>query len=60
MEEVIVTYVECEKYKEKKYHVEENRGQEIISNRQKWCECSKTVERKAVHPIEGKAQQGST
>ena len=34
-EEVIVTYVECEKYREKEYHIEENRGQGVISNRQK-------------------------
>jgi len=35
--EVIVSYVECERYGQKEYHVEENREQRVISDRQKWC-----------------------
>jgi len=30
-------YIEYEKCKEKGCHVEENKGQGMISNRQKWC-----------------------
>jgi len=60
MREVIVMYVECEKCGEKGCHVEENRGQGVIRNRQKWCGCSKGRERKAVYPREGKAQQRNT
>jgi len=33
IEEVIVTYVECEKCREKGYHVDDNRGQEVIRDR---------------------------
>jgi len=33
MKEVIVTYVECKRYGLKECHVEENRGQGVISNR---------------------------
>jgi len=39
--------------------VEENRGQRVISNRQKWYRYLKTVKKKAACPLEGKAQQGS-
>jgi len=35
IEEVIVLYVECKRYGQKEYHMEENREQEVISNRQK-------------------------
>jgi len=45
---------------QKEYHVEENREQRVISNRQKWCGCQRRKEMKVVHPIEGKVQQGST
>jgi len=34
-EEIIVLYVECERCREKGYHVEENRGQEVIKDRQR-------------------------
>jgi len=34
-EEVIVTYVECERYRKKGCYVEENREQGVISNRQR-------------------------
>jgi len=36
--------------------MEENKGQGIISNRQKWCGCPKTVERKVAYLLEGKVQ----
>jgi len=35
MEEVIVTYVECKKCGKKGCHVEENREQEVIKDRQR-------------------------
>ena len=35
MKEVIVSYMECERCRQKGYQVEENRGQEVISDRQK-------------------------
>ena len=47
--EVIVLYVVCERCGQKECHVEENRGQGVISDRQKWCGCQKR-----------KAQQSST
>jgi len=40
--------------------VEENRGQGVIRNRQKWWGCLKGREEKAVYPRERKAQQDST
>jgi len=51
--------VECERYGQKGCHIEENRRQGVILNRQKWCGCQKRKEIKAVCPIEGKVQQGS-
>jgi len=47
--EVIVSYMECKRCRQKGYQVEENRGQGVISDRQKWCGCQKK-----------KAQQSST
>jgi len=35
MGEVIIIYVECNRYEKKGYYVKENRGQEVILNRQK-------------------------
>ena len=35
MKEVIVTYVQCERYEEKGYHMEKNRRQEVIKDRQR-------------------------
>jgi len=35
--EVIVLYVECKRYRQKGCHVEENREQRVISDKQKWC-----------------------
>jgi len=37
--EVIVMYVKCERYEKKGCYVKENRGQEVISKRQRWCGC---------------------
>jgi len=50
--------VECEKYRLKEYYVEKNRGQGVISNRQRWYKCSKREEKKVAHGQEfQKAQQ---
>jgi len=57
--EVIVMYVECKRYGKKECHVDENRGQGVISNRQRWCGCQKRKEEKVVWPRETKAQQSS-
>jgi len=54
---VIVLYVECKRYGQKECQVEENRGQRVISNRQKWCGYQKRKKTEAVHPKRGKAQQ---
>ena len=58
--EVIVLYMECEGCGQKGCHVEENRGQRVISDRQKWCGCWKRRKTEAVHPKKRKAQQSST
>jgi len=34
-----VLYVECERCGQKGCQIEENRGQGVISDRQKWCGC---------------------
>jgi len=60
MEKMIVTYVQYERCRKKEYHIEENRGQGMISNRERWYRCQKKEEKKAAHPIERKAQQSST
>jgi len=52
--------MKCERYEQKGCHVKENRGQRVISNRQKWCGCQRKKKIKVMCPIEGKAQQGST
>ena len=59
IEKVIVLYVKCERCRKKGYHVEKNRGQEVISNRKRQCGYSKGEERKMACPKEGKAQQSS-
>ena len=38
---MIVSYVECERCRQKECQVEENRGQWVSSDRQKWCRCQK-------------------
>jgi len=57
--EVIVLYVECERCGQKGCQVEENRGQRVIPDRQKWCGCQKRKETKVVHLKRGKVQQSS-
>jgi len=54
---VIVTYVECERYGKKGYHIDKNRGQGVISNKQRWCGCQKRKEKEVVRPRKAKAQQ---
>jgi len=39
--------------------MEENRGQGVILDRQKWCGCQKRKETEVVHPKRGKVQQSS-
>jgi len=60
MEEVIVSYLTCERCGSQGCYVEDNRGQEVISRRKleemKWCGCIE----KAARPREAKAQQSST
>ena len=55
--EVIVPYVKCERCGQKGCQVEENRGQRVIPDRQKWCGCQKRKETEAACPEKGKAQQ---
>jgi len=59
MEEVVVLYLTCEKCGGQECHVEDNRGQGVISRRKlkeiKWCGCME----KAVQSREAKAQQSS-
>ena len=57
MEEVIVMYAQCERCGEKGYHVEENRRQGVIKDRQKWYGYQKKEKKKVACPTEGKAQQ---
>jgi len=54
--EVIVSYVECERCGQKGCHMEENREQGVISDRQKWCGCQKRKKTEVVYPEKGKAQ----
>jgi len=54
---MIVTYVEYERCRKKGCHVKENREQEVIRNKQKWCGCSKGREKEAAQPRKVKAQQ---
>jgi len=54
-EEVIVTYMECERYGEKGCHVEENRGQGVIKDRQRCCGCQKRKKKEAAWPREANA-----
>jgi len=60
MEKVIVMYVQCKRYREKGCHVEENKRQRVIKDKQKWYGCQRKEGKKVVHPIERKAQQSST
>ena len=58
--EVIASYVECERCGQKGCQVEKNRGQGVISDRQKWCGCQKRKEVEVAHRKRGKAQQSGT
>ena len=49
MKEIIVSYVECKRCEQKGYQMEENRGQGVISDRQKWYGCQKRKEVEAAH-----------
>jgi len=55
--EVVVLYVECERCGQKGCQVEENRGQGVIPDRQKWCRCQKRRKTEVAYPGKGKAQQ---
>jgi len=58
MKEVIVLYVECGRCRQKECQVEENRGQGMISDRQKWYRYQKKEEVEVAHGQEfRKAQQ---
>jgi len=57
IEEVIVMYMQCERCREKRYHVEKNKRQEVIKDRQRWYGCQRKRKRKQHTPTEGKAQQ---
>ena len=50
-------YMQCERCREKRYHVEKNKRQEVIKDRQRWCGCQRKRKRKQHTPTEGKAQQ---
>ena len=52
--------MEYEKCEQKGCHVEENRGQGVISDRQKWYGCQKKKEIGVTYPRRGKAQQSGT
>ena len=54
-----MSYVECKRCGQKGCQIEENRGQGVISDRQKWCGCQKKKEAEVVHPKRGKVQQSS-
>jgi len=54
--EVVVSYVECEVCGQKGCHVEENRGQGVISERQKWYGCQKRRKTEVARLEKGKAQ----
>jgi len=56
---MIVSYMECERYGQKGCQMEENRGQRVISDRQKWCGCQKRKETEVACPKRGKVQQSS-
>jgi len=60
-EEAIVLYLTCERCRSQEYHVEDNRGQGVISRKKletlNWCGCKRKGEEKAVWPRKAKAQQ---
>jgi len=50
-------YVQCERCREKGYHVKKNRRQGVIKNRQRWYGCQKKEEKKAMHDQESQKAQ---
>ena len=58
--EVVVSYVECERCGRKGCQVEENRGQGVISERQKWCGYQKRKKTEVARSEKGKTQQSGT
>ena len=52
-----MSYVECRRCRQKGCQVKENRGQGVISDRQKWCGCQKKEEVEVTHPKRRKVQQ---
>jgi len=48
--------VQCERCREKGCHVEENRRQEVIKDRQRWYGCQKKEEEKAAYSTGEKVQ----
>jgi len=52
-------YVECNRCGKKRCYVEENRGQGVIPDKQRWCGCQGRREEKVAWPREAKAQQSS-
>jgi len=52
--------MQCKRCGGKGYHVEKNRRQGVIKDRQRWYRCQKKEKKKAAHPTEGKAQQSGT
>jgi len=55
IEEVIALYMECGRCRQKGYYKEENRGQEVIRNKQKWCGYQRRKEKEAAWPRKVKA-----
>ena len=47
--------MQYERCGEKGCHIEENRRQVVIKDRQRQCRCQKKEKKKAAYPIEGKA-----
>jgi len=52
---VIATYMKYNRCEKKRYYIEENRGQSMILDRQRWCGCQKKREEEAVQPREAEA-----
>jgi len=48
--------MECEKYGEKGCHVDDNRGQRVIRDRQRWYRCQKRKEEEVAQPREANTQ----
>lgn len=50
-------YMKYKKCSKKEYHIEENRKQGVISDRQRWCECQKRKEEEVVYSQENQKVQ---